>query len=146
MDRTGRLALGLLLVGLGGCGSFVRTEEPRWAHIPVRCGLPDEKAWDGLVATLGRRFEITTADRHAAEERGTVDTAWTDTWDGRTDPAYQVRATAVYRPDRQAVALQVSARKRDGSTWVYGRDDDRLWRLEEDLQQTLGLPRPAAPT
>jgi len=132
--------VGLMLlaaVALVGCGSpktFVRTMEPAWVSVEVRSDLKYDQAWESVVDTLVKRFDIEIMSR----QDGYVRTTWLYTWTGKLKENYRVRVTGKFSPDHTKIEMKSEAEYGGPGQWVIGYDTRLLETLKTDIMGTIG--------
>lgn len=129
-------AAGLLALGALGCRppSFVETTEPGWASVEVRDGLAYDDAWVKCQDILARKFELAMSSR----ESGYARSNWLYTWTGELTPAYRVRVTMKFSPDRKVLDLKSEAEYSGWNGWVAGTDTRLLETLKSDIMGVVG--------
>ncbi len=133
------LLVGLLLVvpALVGCGSpktFVKTTEPAWAIVELRADLKYDQAWEAVVDSLVKRFDIETMSR----PDGYIRTSWLYTWTGKLNESYRVRVTAKFSPDHSKVDVKSEAEYGGPGKWVMGYDKRLLEVVRTDIMTSVG--------
>ncbi len=61
MKRVMGIIMGTMLLGLSGCvapQSFVKTLEPTWASVELRTEVDYDQAWEVIIDTLVKRFDL----------------------------------------------------------------------------------------
>lgn len=103
---TVALAVGLTSF-LAGCApaTFVETMNPNWASVEIRKNLEYDSAWEKVVDTLTRRFDLEVVTK----ESGYIRTGWLYTWTGKLDSAYKVRVTVKFNQNRNKVDIKSEA-------------------------------------
>jgi hypothetical protein len=130
------LALPFLFL-VAGCmapRTFVKTMEPSWASIEIRTDVPYDQAWEAVVDTLVKRFDIEIISR----QDGYIRTTWLYTWTGRVMENYRVRVTAKFSPDHTKVEVKSEAEYGGQGLWVMGYDTRLLETIKTDVMGTIG--------
>jgi len=136
---TATCLLGTLLVT--GCATprtFVKTMEPTWASVELRTGVPFDQAWESVVDTLVKRFDLEVISR----ADGYLRTAWLYTWTGKVNENYRVRVTAKFSPDRSKVEVKSEAEHGGPGRWVMGYDTRLLETIKTDVMGSIGRSEP----
>ncbi len=137
MRKSACLALVLGMFLLGGCvapNTFVRTLEPTWASVELRDDVAYQEAWEVLVDTLVRRFDLEVLSK----ENGYLRTNWLYTWTGSMNNKYRVRVTAKFAPNKQKVELKSEAEFGGRGYWTQGYDTRLLSTIKSDIMGTIG--------
>ena len=126
--------LGILIVltGIVGCANpktFVRTLEPAWASVEVRDDLSYTNAWNAVVDTLVKRFDLEIL----SQPDGYVRTTWLYSWTGKVSENYRVRVTAKFAPDHTKVEVKSEAEFGGPGEWVQGYDSRLLETVKTDI-------------
>lgn len=122
---------------LSGCmapKTFVKTMEPTWASVELRTNVEYEKAWNAVVDTLVKRFDLEVLSK----ENGYLRTTWLYTWTGRVMENYRVRVTAKFSPDKQKCEIKSEAEYGGPGSWVMGYDSRLLSTIKTDVMGTIG--------
>ncbi len=127
--------LGLtLLTGCVAPPTFVKTMEPAWASVELRTDVEYEKAWNAVVDTLVKKFDL----QLISKEDGYARTAWLYTWTGQVRENYRVRVTVKFSPDRTKCELKSEAEYGGAGYWVMGYDSRLLSTIKTDVMGTIG--------
>ncbi|MCI0585309.1 MAG: hypothetical protein L0323_00550 [Planctomycetes bacterium] len=130
-----RLAVPSLLLG---CASppktFVRTMEPSWTQIEIQKDLPYDRAWNGVVDILAKKFDLEMVDK----QNGYARTGWLYTWTGQMREDYRVRAIVKFNQDRGVCELKSEAHYGGPNSWTLGTDDLLLTTLKTDVMGVVG--------
>lgn len=135
ISKTLIALLGMLL--FAGCmapKTFVKTMEPTWASVEVRMDVPYDQAWEAVVDTLVKRFDIEIMSR----QDGYIRTTWLYTWTGKVEENYRVRVTAKFAPDHKKVEVKSEAEYGGPGMWVMGYDTRLLETIKTDVMGTVG--------
>ena len=129
-------ALGLLALasGCAGPNTFVKTMEPTWASVEVRNDLDYTNAWNSLVDTLVRRFDMEIL----SQQDGYARTTWLYSWTGKVDENYRVRVTAKFKPDHRVVEVKSEAESGGPGKWISGYDTRLLETIKTDIMGQVG--------
>lgn len=133
---VGCVAIGAL-VACAGCmapGTFVKTPQPAWAAVEIRPDIPYEKAWEGFVDSLVKKFDVEVISK----ENGYIRTGWCYSWTGKTADDYRVRVTAKFSPDHGRVEVKSEAEYGGPGKWVPGYDRGLLESMKKDLESSIG--------
>lgn len=97
----------ILVLSLAGCApaTFIETMNPNWASIEIRKDLEYNSAWEKVVDSLTRRFDLEVVTK----ESGYIRTGWLYTWTGKLDSAYKVRVTVKFSQNRRKVDIKSEA-------------------------------------
>ena len=89
MKRNCLLIALLALVLLAGCApkTFVKTLEPTWATVELREDITYNEAWNTVVDTLVKDFDMEVLSKRD----GYVRTNWLYTWTGKVRESYRDR-------------------------------------------------------
>jgi hypothetical protein len=131
------IALAGTLAGVMGCSSpktFVKTMEPTWASVEVRNDLPYTNAWNSVVDTLIKRFDVEIL----SQQDGYVRTTWLYSWTGEVNENYRVRVTAKFSPDHAKVEVKSEAEFGGPGKWVAGYDTRLLETIKTDIMGQIG--------
>lgn len=130
-----------MLVVSSGCKhrlptTFIQTMEPSWISIELRDDITDEKAWNSILDTLIKRFDIEVMEK----ENGYIRTVWKYTWTGVTTPDYRVRAIVKFKKDARKVDVKTDAEYDSGKKgeWVVGYDTRLVETLKTDIMGSIG--------
>ena len=126
-----------LLVALTGCvlpKTFVKTMEPAWASIEIRDDLNYTNAWNGVVDTLVKRFDMEIL----SQQDGYARTTWLYSWTGTVQENYRVRVTAKFAPDHKVVEVKSEAEYGGPGNWVTGYDTRLLETIKTDIMGKVG--------
>lgn len=137
MKRVMGIIMGTMLLGLSGCvapQSFVKTLEPTWASVELRTEVDYDQAWEVIIDTLVKRFDLEVLSK----ENGYFRTNWLYTWTGRLNERYRVRVTGKFSPDRKKVELKSEAEFGGSGYWVQGYDTRLLNTIKSDIMGTIG--------
>lgn len=133
--RNGIVSLFLLvLVGCVAPKTFVKTLEPTWASVELREDINYDKAWETVVDSLVKRFDLEVLSR----ENGYLRTNWLYTWTGRLNERYRVRVTAKFSPDHKKIELKSEAEYGGAGMWVMGYDTRLLETIKSDIMGSIG--------
>lgn len=124
----------LLFAGCMAPRTFVKTMEPTWASVELRTDLPYDQAWEAVVDTLVKRFDIEIMSR----QDGYIRTTWLYTWTGTVKENYRVRVTAKFAPDHKKVEVKSEAEYGGTGNWVMGYDTRLLETIKTDVMGTIG--------
>jgi hypothetical protein len=128
------LALTALLAGCSTPKTFVKTMEPAWASIEVRDDLSFTNAWNAVVDTLVKRFDMEIL----SQQDGYARTTWLYSWTGKVNENYRVRVTAKFSPDHKVVEVKSEAEYGGPGNWVPGYDTRLLETIKTDLMGKIG--------
>ena len=134
------LSIGLFVLTaavLAGCATpktFVKTMEPAWASVELRSDSTYDAAWEAVVDTLAKRFDIEILSR----QDGYIRTSWLYTWTGTVNENYRVRVTAKFSPDHKKVEVKSEAESGGPGQWVVGYDTRLLETIKADIMGTVG--------
>mgnify|MGYP006896978185 CR=1 FL=1 len=128
------ISISLTLLASCAPKSFVETLEPTWATIEVRDDLSYEEAWNSVVDTLVKKFDM----EKLSKEDGYIRTNWRYTWTGDMTENYRVRATVKFSPDHEKVELKSEAEYRGSGGWTRGYDNRLLSTLKSDIMGQVG--------
>ncbi|MEW5802981.1 MAG: hypothetical protein AB1847_12850 [bacterium] len=132
-----RMLLIMAFVLLAGCGAprtFVKTMEPSWASIEIRTDVAYDAAWESVVDTLVKRFDLEILSKTDGYAR----TNWLYTWTGKVMENYRVRVTAKFAPDHKKVEIKSEAEYGGPGDWVAGYDSRLLSTIKSDIMGTIG--------
>ena len=133
-----RLLMGLVIsIAVTGCmapQTFVKTPEPLWSTIYLGPDIPYDRAWEVVIDTLTKRFDIEIMSR----QDGYARTSWMYTWTGTVDQKYRVRITAKFAPGRKIVQIKSEAEYGGPGAWVAGYDTRLLETVKAELKDTIG--------
>ena len=124
----------LLLAGCAAPKTFVETMEPTWASVELRRDINYDRAWDMVIDTLTKRFDLAVLSK----EDGYARTAWLYTWTGEVDENYRVRVTSKFSPDKKKVEIKSEAEYGGPGKWVMGYDSRLLSTIKTDVMGTVG--------
>ena len=123
-----------------GCAStprtFVKTMQPAWASVDIRADVGPDLAWESVVDTLVKRFDIEIMSR----QDGYIRTNWLNTWTGKMQEDYRVRVTAKFSPDRKKVDFKSEAEFGGPGNWIIGYDSRLLETVKTDVIGKIGRP------
>jgi len=128
--------VGFLLLVLVGCAprTFVKTLEPTWTSVELREDVTYEKAWEIVVDSLVKRFDLEILSK----ENGYLRTNWLYSWTGRLNESYRVRVTAKFSPDHRKIELKSEAEYGGAGMWVMGYDIRLLETIKSDIMGSIG--------
>ena len=128
----------LIAIALAGCAApktFVKTMEPTWAGVELRDDVTYDKAWNTIVDTLVRRFDLEVLEK----SDGYLRTNWLYTWTGKVSENYRVRVAVKFSPDHEKCDIKSEAEYfRPGSGWVMGYDTRLLATIKSDIMGSIG--------
>ena len=130
-------ALGVGLIVLAGCSTpktFVATLEPAWASVELRQDLSFTNAWNSVIDTLVKRFDMEIL----SQQDGYVRTTWLYTWTGKLDENYRVRVTAKFSPDHSKIEIKSEAEHGGNGKWIQGYDTRLLETIKTDIMGKVG--------
>jgi len=125
------------LTGLFGCTApktFVKSMEPSWTSVELRDDVAFDQAWESVVDTLVKRFDMEVLSR----QDGYARTVWLYTWTGKVNENYRVRVTAKFSPDRKKVEIKSEAEFGGSGNWRMGYDVRLLQTVRTDIMGTIG--------
>jgi hypothetical protein len=136
---TSMALLAVTTVLLSSCATprtFVQTIEPSWASIEIRDGVEYDVAWEAVVDTLVKRFDLAVLEK----EHGYIRTAWLYSWTGEMNPRYRVSVIVKFSPDKSKVEIRSIAERRrsEGGSWIQGSDTRLLETVKADIMGTIG--------
>lgn len=137
MKRNCLLIALLALVLLAGCApkTFVKTLEPTWATVELREDITYNEAWNTVVDTLVKDFDMEVLSKRD----GYVRTNWLYTWTGKVRESYRVRVTCKFSPDHEKLEMKSEAEYRNHLTgWTRGYDTRLLSTLKSDIMGKIG--------
>lgn len=135
-----RITLVLLLVGLTGilvsCApkTFVKTYEPTWSSVELREDITYDEAWNEVVDTLVKDFEMEVISKRD----GYIRTNWLYTWTGEINKDYRVRVTCKFSPSHDKLETKSEAEYRGVRGWTRGYDTNLLSTLKSDIMGKIG--------
>jgi hypothetical protein len=128
------LAFALLAMGCMAPQTFVKTMEPSWASVEIRDDVTYDKAWEAVVDTLTKRFDIEIISR----QDGYIRTTWLYTWTGTVSENYRVRVTVKFSPDHKTTQVKSEAEYGGAGMWVMGYDTQLLETIKTDVMGKIG--------
>lgn len=132
-----------MLVVSSGCKrslpvTFIETTEPSWITIELRDDMTDEKAWNLILDTLVKRFDIEVMEK----ENGYIRTAWLYTWEGKVTQRYRVRTVVKFKKGEKKVNVKAEAEYMGGrgtrAAWFSGYDTRLVETLKTDFMGSVG--------
>jgi ribosomal protein S17E len=126
-----------VLILLAGCASpktFVKTLEPTWASVELRDDIGYTNAWNSVVDTLVKRFDLEIL----SQQDGYMRTTWLYTWTGTVRENYRVRVTAKFSPDHKLVEIKSEAEYGGAGNWISGYDTRLLETIKTDVMGKVG--------
>ena len=129
--------VGFLLLVVAGCvapRTFVKTLEPTWASIELRKDITYVKAWEIVVDSLVKRFDLEILSK----ENGYLRTNWLYSWTGRLNERYRVRVTVKFSPDHRKIELKSEAEYGGAGMWIMGYDTRLLETIKSDITGNIG--------
>lgn len=114
--------------------TFVKTLEPTWFSIEIRPDIEFEDAWDSVVDTLTKRFDMAVLSR----KDGYMRTTWLYSWTGAMSENYRVRVTVKFSPDRAKCNIKTEAEYGGAGTWIMGYDSRLLRTVKTDIMGAIG--------
>jgi ribosomal protein S17E len=126
-----------VLILLAGCASpktFVKTLEPTWASVELRDDIGYTNAWNSVVDTLVKRFDLEIL----SQQDGYMRTTWLYTWTGTVRENYRVRVTAKFSPDHKLVEIKSEAEYGGSGNWISGYDTRLLETIKTDVMGKVG--------
>ena len=132
----GCAAATLSLAACGAPSTFVRTSSPdeQWSTIEIRPTVTMEQAWDAVLETVVKRFEIAILSR----PDGYVRTNWLYTWGNISNMKYRVRVTVKFPMDHTKVAIKSEAEYGGEGSWLAGYDTRLLMEMKNDITALVG--------
>lgn len=131
------LCMAALLLSCVSCiapKTFVQTTDSSWATIELRPEVGYDQAWETLVDTLVRRFDMEVLSK----QDGYLRTSWIYTWTGTLDENYRVRITSKFSSDRKSLDIKSEAEYGGPGRWVMGYDTRLLETIKSDIMGKLG--------
>ncbi len=119
-----------------GCAipTFVKTTDPAWATIDIRDDLEYSSAWNDVVDTLVKKFDMEILQK----DDGYARTAWYYSWTGKVSENYRVRVTVKFAPDHKKVEIKSEAEYGGAGKWVGGYDTRLLETIKTDIMGKVG--------
>lgn len=120
--------------------TFVRTMDVSWNTVEVRSDLDGSDAWNAVVDSIARKFDIEVLSK----EDGYLRTGWLYSWTGEMDEAYKVRAVVKFTADKRQLAVKSEAQYYSrgflgmGRGWRMGTDERLTTTLRTDLMGKVG--------
>ena len=120
--------------------TFVQTMDPGWNSVEIREELSYEDAWEAIVDTLARKFDIEILSK----EDGYLRTGWLYSWTGKLEESYKVRAVVKFTPDKRKVEIKSEAQHYSsgvfglGGGWVMGTDERLTTTMRTDIMGKIG--------
>lgn len=116
--------------------TFIQTMEPSWISIELRDDMTEEKAWNSILDTLIKRFDIEVMEK----ENGYIRTVWLYHWTGVTTQNYRVRAIVKFKKGEKKVNVKTEAEYDIGKKgeWVAGYDERLVETLKTDMMGSVG--------
>ncbi len=118
--------------------TFIETTEPSWITIELRDDVTDEKAWNLILDTLIKRFDIEVMEK----ENGYIRTAWLYTWEGKVTQQYRVRTVVKFKKGEKKVNVKAEAEYMSGrgrrAAWRAGYDTRLVETLKTDFMGSVG--------
>ncbi|HMA84690.1 MAG TPA: hypothetical protein VKN73_03230 [Desulfosalsimonadaceae bacterium] len=114
--------------------TFVKTLEPTWATTEVRDDISYEEAWNTVVDTLVKDFDMEVLSKRD----GYIRTNWLYTWTGEVNQRYRVRVTCKFTPDKEKLELKSEAEYKGPGGWTRGYDTRLLSTLKSDIMGKIG--------
>jgi len=127
-------AASLLMMSCIAPNTFVKTMEPTWGSIELRTDVTYEQAWETVVDTLVKRFDMEVLSR----QDGYIRTNWIYTWTGTIDENYRVRVTAKFPSDRKRLDIKSEAEFGGPGRWAMGYDTRLLETIKSDIMGKIG--------
>jgi hypothetical protein len=124
----------LAVVGCISPPTFVKTMEPAWAAVELRDDLSYTNAWNSVVDTLVKRFDMEIL----SQQDGYARTTWLYSWTGKVQDDYRVRVTAKFSPDHKKVEVKSEAEYGGPGNWVAGYDTRLLETIKTDIMGKVG--------
>jgi hypothetical protein len=122
------------VVGCAGPKTFVRTMEPAWASVEVRSDLFYTNAWNAVIDTLIKRFDLEIL----SQPDGYARTTWLYSWTGKMEENYRVRVTSKFAPDHSKVEVKSEAEYGGPGKWGQGDDTRLLETIKTDIMGKVG--------
>lgn len=157
--RSMRVVLWFMLCGalvvITGCHTippppptYVQTSEPGWRVIDLREDLRFEDAWQLLVDSIRKKYDIEIVDK----DSGYLRTGWMYTSGGTPRSDYKTRVTIKFSPDKRKLELKGDAmyhKLEYGATggmardhgWFPGTDTELLNDAYGDISALVGRVR-----
>lgn len=123
-----------LLIGCVAPQTFVRSLDPTWASVELRDEVTYDQAWQTVVDTLVKQFDLEVLSK----DNGYLRTNWQYTWTGRVNERYRVRVTGKFSPDKKKLEMKSEAEFGGAGYWVQGYDTRLLSTLKTDIMGTVG--------
>jgi ribosomal protein S17E len=128
------LAAIALLAGCATPKTFVKTMDSAWASVEVRDDLTYINAWNAVVDTLIKRFDMEIL----SQQDGYARTTWLYSWTGKVSENYRVRVTTKFSPDHKVVEVKSEAEYGGPGNWVAGYDTRLLETIKTDIMGKVG--------
>jgi hypothetical protein len=128
------LSMALILTACVPPQTFVKTLEPAWASVEIRTDLSYGQAWEAVLDTLVKRFDVEVMSR----QDGYMRTSWLYTWTGTVNENYRVRVTVKFSQDHKKIEVKSEAEFGGPGRWVMGYDTRLLETIKTDIMGTLG--------
>lgn len=131
------LVVAAALTLFGGCSTpktFVRTMEPAWASVQLREDLNYTNAWNSVIDTLVKRFDLEIL----SQQDGYARTTWLYSWTGKVQENYRVRVTTKFSPDHRVAEVKSEAEYGGPGNWVGGYDSRLLETIKTDIMGKVG--------
>ena len=123
-----------LLAGCATPKTFVKTMEPAWASVEIRDDLAYPVAWNAVVDTLVKRFDMEIL----SQQDGYARTTWLYSWTGKVQENYRVRVTTKFSPDHKVVEVKSEAEYGGPGNWIPGYDSRLLETIKTDIMGKVG--------
>ena len=135
----GCAAATLSLPACGAPATFVRASsmadpQEQWSTIEVRTTVSYDQAWEAVLDTLVKQFELAILSR----PDGYMRTNWFYTWGGTRSEKYRVRVTVKFSADYTRVSLKSEAEYGGEGRWEPGYDTRLLTQLKNDMMGLVG--------
>ena len=126
----------VVLMALASCApkTFVKTLEPSWSTIEVREDMTYTEAWNTVVDTLIRDFDMEVLSKRD----GYIRTNWLYHWTGELKENYRVRVTCKFSPDHKKLQLKSEAEYGAPGQRVRGYDTRLLSTMKSDIMGKIG--------
>ena len=124
----------LAVVGCATPKTFVKTMEPAWASVELRVDTGYTNAWNSVVDTLVKRFDMEIL----SQQDGYARTTWLYSWTGKVQENYRVRVTTKFSPDHKMVEVKSEAEYGGPGNWVAGYDTRLLETIKTDIMGKVG--------
>lgn len=114
--------------------------DPGWNSVEIREELTYDDAWEAVVDTIARKFDIEILSK----QDGYLRTGWLHTWTGKLEESYKVRSVIKFTPDKHKLEVKSEAQHFNpgflgiGQGWEMGTDELLTTTLRTDIMGKVG--------